>query len=170
MGLSKEKNINILRILGSTVGNIIISYLIPILNIVIIYILKNNNNLSIYNCLNILLATNSCCIIGISSYLKINKSYNDLYSILKNLGLGICLVSFGISTFEIESNSLGMMPIWFYKISTIISFIVAFILLIIAKKEEFDVNKTLDEIEAQRIVSKSKSLKEENIDGDVFNF
>lgn len=171
MNKNKFKDIlkQLLKIFVSTIGNIIITYLIPIINIIIIYVIKNNNQLSIYNCLNILLATNACNIIGITNYLKINENYNNLYNVLRNIGLGICLVCFGISTYEIEINSVGKIPINIYIICTILTFIISFVLMLINEKEEIDRNDVFSN--AKKIISKSKKISnQENIDGETFKF
>lgn len=157
----------------SVLANMFLSYLIPIINIIIICLLdtqSNNRNILTMSVINILIATNACYIASISSYYKINEKYNQIANYIKTFGLVISTVTFAISTYELQKNSFNISPI-VYEGCAIITSILCVLLTIYAKLENLEIEKIVrkNEIEnAYKIIEHSKETKSYNVNGNNY--
>ena len=151
----------------------ILSYIITILNIVIIVLLSNgaiNNKTVIMNGSNVLIANNACYIASISSYYKINEKYNIISGYIKTLGLVISTVAFAISTYELQQNNFSI-PVVVYEVCAIITSSLCIILTVFAQLENVEIDKRIEKSELEKakdIISKSETKGSFNLDGDNF--
>ncbi|MBW9155513.1 hypothetical protein [Clostridium tagluense] len=153
----------ILNITKKTLFWIVLSYLIPIINIVIILGVKKGQGVYWLGIVNIILATNACFIIGAMNYIYNSLKDRETANFLAFIGLAICIAAFGISTFEIEMKISGGIPQIFYNTSAILSFIICLILAYVSQKEEI-VKKNY----IQSIIQKGKSADQTEINGQNF--
>lgn len=151
----------------------IFSYIIPIVNIVIIVLLSNgatNNKTVIMNGINILIANNACYIASISSYYKINEKYNIISGHIKTLGLVISTVAFAISTYELQQNNFSISVV-VYEVCAIITSFLCIILTVFAQLENVEIDKRIKKSvleKAKDIISKSETKESFDLDGDNF--
>lgn len=151
----------------------IFSYIIPVINIVIIVLLSDvtgNNMIVIMNGINILIANNACYMASIASYYKINEKFNAVSGHVKTLGLVISAVTFAISTYELQRN-LFYIPVIIYEISAVFTSILCIILTVFAQLEDVEINKRIEKSQLEKakdIISKSEEKKSYDLDGDHF--
>ncbi|VXB69314.1 MULTISPECIES: hypothetical protein [Chryseobacterium] len=116
---------------------LIASYLIPLLNIGIIYgIQKDKFELNII-ILGIIIATNACFYTSLYYLAFSNKKSRKLINTINITAFTTTVVLFSISIIEIEIKK-PLFTIALYKITTLISFIVAVILALISKYDEVE--------------------------------
>lgn len=154
-------------------SSMILSYVIPIINIVIIVLLSNevsNNKIVVMNSINILIANNACYIASISSYYKINEKYNMISGYIKTLGLVISAVAFAISTYELQRNNFGISLI-VYKICAVVTSILCIVLTVFAQLENVEIDKRIEKSQLEKakdIIRKSEGKESFDLDGDNF--
>ena len=154
-------------------GNMIFAYIIPVINILIVVFLNNEADKHIFtlmNGLNIFLATNACYIASISSYYKLNDKYNVIAGNIKTLGLIISVVTFAVSTYELQREQYNL-PIELYYTVTIITSLFCIVLTVFAQLETSEIEKRVEQTEvekAEKIIEQSKNKKEFEIDGENF--
>lgn len=152
--------------------NMILSYIIPVLNIVIIVLLSNGtrDKTVTMNGVNILLANNACYIASISSYYKINEKYNTISGHIKTLGLVISAVAFAISTYELQRNNFNISVV-VYEICAAATSLLCIVLTVYAQLENLEIDKRIEKSELERakdIISRSEEKDSFDLDGDNF--
>lgn len=154
-------------------GNMIFAYIIPVINILIVVFLNAGVDKSVFtlmNGLNIFLATNACYIASINCYYKLNEKYNVIANNIKVLGLIISVVTFTVSTYELQRNEYYL-PIGIYNIVTIITSLICIILTVFSQLENVEVEKIIqlsEEEKAEKIIEQAKNKNEFQIDGENF--
>lgn len=159
--------------LTKVLSSMVLSYIIPIINIVIIVLLSNgvsNDKIVVMNGINILTANNACYIASISSYYKINEKYNMISGYIKTLGLVISAVAFAISTYELQRNNFGISVI-VYEICAAVTSILCIILTVFVQLENVEIDKRIEKSQLERakdIISRSGEKASFDLDGDHF--
>lgn len=116
---------------------LIASYLIPLLNIGIIYGIQNEKfefNISI---LGIIIATNACFYTSLYYLAFSNKKNRKLINTINITAFTTTVVLFSISIIEMEIKK-PLFTIALYKLTTLISFAVAVTLALISKYDEVE--------------------------------
>ncbi|HDR7391540.1 hypothetical protein COM33_15610 [Bacillus toyonensis] len=155
----KKTLITLLLAFKKTFIWILLSYLIPIINIFLILFIKGPHLTG--SMLNIILATNACFIIGAFNLIYNTRRNRESTQALMLCGLVFCVLFFGILTYEIEMEQKNRLPLSIYKYCAAATFIISLILAFISKKDEVE-----DETNARSIVIESKNTSNVNIKGD----
>lgn len=103
--MNKEVKYDIFEFIITTIIWIFSSYLIPIINIMIILLVNNNIIEKSQSILSIIWATNTCFIISIITTLKNNQKDRN---ICRQIVIGLLVIScvfFSIITYNIEINA-----------------------------------------------------------------
>ncbi len=131
---------------------IIISYLIPVINIAIIWGIRGDFNWDL-STISILLVTNACFI---TSLLFLIDKKRELTSVLNTISLVVSIVLFAFSVAQIEKN-IPIFPIYIYKSGAFITLIVSLFVGLVSK---------YDEVEAKSLIraEKGRAKKETTVD------
>lgn len=170
--IKRQEIINGIQFILQVLGSLVLSYLIPLINIFIICCVESeiNNKYIEMNAINILLATNACFLAGVSSNYKINDKYNDIASFLKTLGLVVSTVAFAISTYELQNGVFAIHTSIYYVVAfltTGIGVIMTFFSII--ETSAFHKRYELGEVErAKKIIESSNQQNQYMINGDSF--
>lgn len=159
--------------LKEVIANMFLAYLIPVINILIIVLLNEKpgcNNAMMMNIINILLATNACYMASISSYFKLKEKYNQCAGYIKTIGIVISVVTFAISTYELQIDSFKI-SLMVYMASAIMTSLLCIVLTIFSKLEALEVDKRIMKTEVEKardLIANSENTKEYDIDGEKF--
>lgn len=144
---------------------IVLSYIVPILNIALLFLISNK--ILTPNIINIILSTNVAFIIGaifsIKDYTK--RTFLKTVSIV---GVVVCSFFVGISTYEIEKSIQPPIEIEVYVIIALATFLISIFLAYVSKKEvatdEYNEKKVVAEL-----IGDSKDRDKVVIDGKNIN-
>lgn len=132
----------------------IISYIIPIINILIIYGMQRENFSFDLNILNILLVTNACFITSLV-YLINNK--REITKVLNIVTLIIVVVLFSLSIVQIQNNT-KIFNLDIYRFGAFATFFISILFGLISKYDEV-------EAESKSRANKGKNTKSTTIGG-----
>lgn len=127
--------LNIPGTIKETFTWLLISYLIPIINIGIIWGIKQSEFTFNINVLSIVLVTNACFLTSLFYLAYSNKGDRKVLNTISIAFYALTLTLFVVSTIEIIKQ-LDIFPIKIYQIGTIITLIVSVILGLISKYDE----------------------------------
>lgn len=133
----KESVLTFISFLPDTIKRtsiwIIISYLIPVINIAIIWGIRGDFNWDL-NTLSILLVTNACFI---TSLLFLIDKKRELTSVLNTISLVVAIVLFAFSIAQIEKKML-IFPIYIYKSGAFVTLVVSLFVGLVSKYDEVE--------------------------------
>lgn len=141
--------VNLPKTLKETSIWFIISYLIPLLNIGIIWAMKGDGFQWSINILSIVIVTNASFYTSLYYLASSSKKSRKTINVIHVVAYITTVVLFTVSIIEVE-KSLTLFPISIYLWGALISFVVAFILGLISK---------YDEVKAES-VARAKASKE----------
>lgn len=140
------------------------SYLIPVINIVIIVLVHNNIiEEKLQAILSIVVATNTCFILSIITILKQSEKNREKSKDIATFILIISSVFFGIMTLILEINIQSQLITKFSYYSSIAIFTISVILCFIGKWDEWEASR--EERESIRTANKSKKNTSGTING-----
>lgn len=146
--------LNIPATLKKTSVWMIISYIIPIINVLIIWGMQRGDFSFNLNIINIILVTNACFITSLV-YLIDNK--REITKVLNIVTLIIVVVLFSFSIAQIEKNTI-IFSLDIYKIGAFVTLCLSILFGLISKYDEV-------EAESKTRASKGKNTKETTIAG-----
>lgn len=126
---------NLPETISETIIWLIASYLIPLLNIGIIYGIQKDKFVINIGILGIVIATNACFYTSLYYLAFSNKKNRKLINTINITAFTTTVVLFSISIIELEIHQ-PLFTIELYKITTLISFSLAVILALISKYDE----------------------------------
>jgi hypothetical protein len=133
----KESIWTFIRFLPETVKRtsiwIIISYLIPVINIAIIWGIRGNFKWDL-STISVLLVTNACFI---TSLLFLIDKKRELTSVLNTISLVVSIVLFAFSIAQIEIN-MSIFPIYIYKSGAFATLSVSLFVGLVSKYDEVE--------------------------------
>jgi hypothetical protein len=144
-------------IFSSVIFSIILTYIIPILNIFILVILKNSFSIEAIidlNVINILLATNACFIVTGINLMYNNGKKRQVFFLGLIFILCIDLILFLISTLNAQGIKIDL-SMETYRTLLFVIFLVAVLFFIIGKNDELN--------DTQVFANKSRKLDKVNI-------
>lgn len=132
---SKLFIINLPKTLQETSIWIIASYLIPILNIGIIWGIQGNDFIITTNILSIVIITNACFFTSLYYLGFTNKKERRTLSIISIVAYVTTVVFFTVSIIEVEISK-SLFTVKLYKLGALFSFLVALFLALVNKYDE----------------------------------
>ncbi|MDD4683914.1 MAG: hypothetical protein PHD45_01615 [Bacteroidales bacterium] len=136
----------------------IASYIVPILNILIILGIKRENFSFDINIINIILVTNACFLASLCCLINFKSEYIKTF---KNITLMVVIVLFAFAIVQNEIQE-PIFTLNIYKYGTLVTFLASFFLGLISKYDEVEA-----QVEAESIAraKKWKEIKEIKIGG-----
>ena len=128
---------NLPETISETIIWLVASYLIPLLNVGIIYGIKKDQFEINTTILGIIIATNACFYTSLYYLAFSNKKNRKLINTINITAFTTTVVLFSISIIEIEIKK-PLFTLELYKITTLISFAIAVILALISKYDEIE--------------------------------
>lgn len=129
--------LNIPRTIQETAAWLIISYLIPLINIGIIWGIQGSNFQMTTNILSILITTNACFYTSLYYLVFTNKKERKLINVINVVAFVSTAVLFTVSIIEVEISK-PLFSTDLYKTGALISFLMAFFLGLISKYDEVE--------------------------------
>lgn len=164
---------SVINIIVDVISSMFLAYLIPIVNIVIIYFGNVDKDIDIiwkFNATNIILATNACYIASVLTQYKLKEKYNKYAGYIKTVGLVISTVFFAISTLELQIEKYTI-PEWVYILVVVITSVFCVILCVFAQLESNEIDKKIEKSNYDKAIELiNDSKKNESFEWNGENF